>query len=199
MGISIESEEVREGGEEGGRENGRTGSGVVFLGSLSRRGRYWTRSTCLLIYLTNNSRHHSLLSLLPLFPPPFLPQGYYPRIFYPGLYNVKERMLKNFEPVFYLKPAQGGFIFRKYPEEWQQVLTYYDFREQLRGVRRDGGTEKKKEVFRKVVMTTRERPAYNDVVNVLKKESARMGREAQEAQEEEQRVEAAEREARRRR
>lgn len=108
-------------------------------------------------------------------------------------------MLKNFEPVFYLKPAQGGFIYRKYPEEWQQVLTYYDFREQLRGVRRDGGTEKKKEVFRKVVTTTRERPAYNDVVNALKRESARMGREAQEAMEEEERVEAAEREARKRR
>ncbi|GAB5030752.1 Hypothetical protein NocV09_00400290 [Nannochloropsis oceanica] len=125
--------------------------------------------------------------------------GYYPRLFYPGLYNVKERMLKFFEPVFYLKPAQGGFIYRRYPEEWQQVLTYYDFRQQLRPVRRDGRTEEKKEVLRKVVETTRERPAYNDVVNALKKESARMGREAQEAQEEEERVEAAEREAKRQR
>jgi len=108
-------------------------------------------------------------------------------------------MLKFFEPVFYLKPAQGGFIYRRYPEEWQQVLTYYDFRQQLRTVRRDGRTEEKKEVLRKVVETTRERPAYNDVVNALKKESARMGREAQEAQEEEERVEAAEREAKRQR
>ena len=107
-------------------------------------------------------------------------------------------MLKFFEPVFYLKPAQGGFIYRRYPEEWQQVLTYYDFRQQLRTVRRDGRTEKK-EVLRKVVATTRERPTYNDVVSALKKESARMGREAREAQEEEERVEAAEREASRRR
>lgn len=47
--------------------------------------------------------------------------GYYPRLFYPNLYNVKERMLKFFEPVYYLKAAQGGFIYRKYPEDWQQV------------------------------------------------------------------------------
>lgn len=45
--------------------------------------------------------------------------GYYPRIFYPGLYNAKERFLKNFETMYYLKALPGGWIFRKAPEDWQ--------------------------------------------------------------------------------
>lgn len=45
--------------------------------------------------------------------------GYYPRIFYPGLYNATERFLKKFETIYYLKALPGGWIFRKAPEDWQ--------------------------------------------------------------------------------
>jgi len=48
--------------------------------------------------------------------------GYYPRLFYPGLYSVKERYLQKFEPIYYLKPLAGGWIFRKYPEDWQLLF-----------------------------------------------------------------------------
>jgi hypothetical protein len=95
-------------------------------------------------------------------------------------------MLQYFEPVYYLKPAQGGFLFRKFPEEWQQVLAYYDLQP---GAGRGRGDKGRKQVLTKVVATCEERPAYNDVVNALKKESLSMARAAQEAQE------AAEREA----
>ena len=48
--------------------------------------------------------------------------GYYPRIFFPGLYNAKERFLKNFETVYYLKALPGGWIFKASgPEDWQVV------------------------------------------------------------------------------
>ncbi|CAM9479525.1 unnamed protein product [Ectocarpus sp. 13 AM-2016] len=47
--------------------------------------------------------------------------GYYPRIFFPGLYNAKERFLKKFETVYYLKALPGGWIFRRAPEDWQVV------------------------------------------------------------------------------
>lgn len=48
--------------------------------------------------------------------------GYYPRIFFPGLYNAKERFLKKFETVYYLKALPGGWIFRKAPEDWQVIV-----------------------------------------------------------------------------
>lgn len=49
--------------------------------------------------------------------------GYYPRIFFPGLYNAKERFLKKFETVYYLKALPGGWIFRRAPEDWQVNFT----------------------------------------------------------------------------
>lgn len=46
--------------------------------------------------------------------------GYYPRIFFPGLYNAKERFFKNFETVYYLKALPGGWIFKaSASEDWQ--------------------------------------------------------------------------------
>ncbi|CAM9238919.1 unnamed protein product [Chrysoparadoxa australica] len=45
--------------------------------------------------------------------------SYYPKFFYPGLYKARERFLSDFEPVYYLKPLPQGWIFRKYPEDWQ--------------------------------------------------------------------------------
>lgn len=51
--------------------------------------------------------------------------SYYPRIFYPGLYEAKERFIKYFEPAYYIKPLPGGYIFRVWPEPWQQVRRGY--------------------------------------------------------------------------
>lgn len=79
-------------------------------------------------------QHHFLLVPLQLSNPAFdsaaspyscscpclqLRGGYYPRIFFPGLYNAKERFLKNFETVYYLKALPGGWLFRRAPEDWQ--------------------------------------------------------------------------------
>lgn len=45
--------------------------------------------------------------------------SYYPRLFYPGLWNVKTRFLSRFEPVYYVKQfAGGGTLFRCYPDKW---------------------------------------------------------------------------------
>eukprot|EP00177_Eucheuma_denticulatum_P006189 GFKZ01011291.1.p1 GENE.GFKZ01011291.1~~GFKZ01011291.1.p1 ORF type:complete len:301 (-),score=27.72 GFKZ01011291.1:157-939(-) len=45
--------------------------------------------------------------------------SYYPRLFYPGLWNVKTRFLSRFEPVYYIKQfAGGGTLFRCYPDKW---------------------------------------------------------------------------------
>lgn len=99
--------------------------------------------------------------------------GYYPRIFYPGLYNVKERYLKFFEPVYYLKPVQGGLLFRAFPGPWQQILTYYD---PTTTTNTGGGKKAKKVVLSEVVATSTERPAYNDAVNALKRAAAAMAR-----------------------
>lgn len=46
--------------------------------------------------------------------------GYYPRIFYPRLYDLRTKWLVKFEPVFYLKPlADGGALLREYPGNWE--------------------------------------------------------------------------------
>lgn len=92
--------------------------------------------------------------------------GYYPRIFYPGLYNCKEKYLRFFEPIFYLKPVQGGLLFRRFPEPWQEVLTYYD----------PATANKKgaKKILTQTVGTSDDRPAYNDVVAALKRAAAGM-------------------------
>lgn len=45
--------------------------------------------------------------------------GYYPRLFYPRLYETRTRFLTNFEPVFYMKLlADGGILYREYPGIW---------------------------------------------------------------------------------
>ncbi len=45
--------------------------------------------------------------------------GYYPRLFYPRLYETRTRFLTRFEPVFYMKPlADGGVLLRDYPGAW---------------------------------------------------------------------------------
>lgn len=50
--------------------------------------------------------------------------SYYPRLFYPGLWNVKTRFLSRFEPVYYIKQfAGGGTLFRCYPEKWTLLYT----------------------------------------------------------------------------
>jgi hypothetical protein len=95
-----------------------------------------------------------------------LRSGYYPRIFYPFLYNVSERFFKAFESVFYMKPVTGGLLYRKSPEAWQQVATYYDPK----------AKKGKKIVLTSVVKTTMERPKYNDVAETLKREGARLSR-----------------------
>lgn len=65
--------------------------------------------------------------------------GYYPRIFYPGLYNATQRFLKNFETVYYLKAVPGGWIFRKAPEDWQARVTRGRGTEGARGYWTSGG------------------------------------------------------------
>lgn len=50
--------------------------------------------------------------------------GYYPRLFYPGLWKVKTRFLSKFEPAYYVKMfSKGGTLFRCFPERWK--LFYY--------------------------------------------------------------------------
>jgi hypothetical protein len=58
-------------------------------------------------------------------------------------------------------------LYRKYPEPWQQILTYYDPKTPKRGP---------KKIESAVVGTTTERPAYNDVTNALKRAAAEMAR-----------------------
>jgi Domain of unknown function (DUF1995) len=46
-------------------------------------------------------------------------QGYYPRIFYPGLHAVRDRFLSRFESVYYIKQfSNGGTLLRRYGEDW---------------------------------------------------------------------------------
>ena len=49
--------------------------------------------------------------------------GYYPRLFYPKLHQVKDRFLTKFESVYFFKPfsSQPGTLFRKYAEPWQTL------------------------------------------------------------------------------
>jgi hypothetical protein len=50
-------------------------------------------------------------------------QGYYPRLFYPGLHAVKDRFLSRFEPVYYIKQfSNGGTLLRRHGEDW---MLYY--------------------------------------------------------------------------
>lgn len=45
--------------------------------------------------------------------------GYYPRLFYPGLFKVKTRFLSKFEAVYYVKQfSNGGTLMRCYPQPW---------------------------------------------------------------------------------
>ena len=88
---------------EGGKGNrGRGGEQEVFNVGVVR--------------LSNLQMLHSSIFTHPTFHllPPSLPLGYYPRIFYPRLYNVKERMLKNFQPVFnshpFLPPSSSRLL-----------------------------------------------------------------------------------------
>lgn len=90
--------------------------------------------------------------------------GYYPRIFFPGLYNAKERFLKKFETVYYLKALPGGWIFKaSAAEDWQIVSIAQT---ESRG---------KRAVESRVLETTPERPEYNSAVKVVEV----AGREAQ--------------------
>ena len=59
-------------------------------------------------------------------------------------------------------------MFRRFPEPWQQILTYYD----------PNAPSKKgpKKVLSSVVATAEDRPAYNDVTNALKRAAAAMAR-----------------------
>ncbi|CAN0202294.1 unnamed protein product [Ectocarpus sp. 12 AP-2014] len=81
--------------------------------------------------------------------------GYYPRIFFPGLYNAKERFLKKFETVYYLKALPGGWIFRRAPEDWQVVSAAQS---EKRGQRAAES---------KVLSSTPDRPDYNTAVKTV--------------------------------
>lgn len=49
--------------------------------------------------------------------------GYYPRIFYPGLWKVKERFLTKFEECYYVKMlSNGGTLIKRYGQDW--ILFY---------------------------------------------------------------------------
>jgi hypothetical protein len=63
--------------------------------------------------------------------------------------------------------VQGGLLFRKFPEPWQQVLTYYD---------PNASRKAPKKILSAVVGTTAERPVYSDVTNALKRAAAEMAR-----------------------
>lgn len=46
--------------------------------------------------------------------------GYYPRLFYPRLWNVKTRFLSKFVAVYYIKMfSNGGTLFRCFPDNWK--------------------------------------------------------------------------------
>eukprot|EP00903_Cladosiphon_okamuranus_P016598 g15311.t1 len=90
--------------------------------------------------------------------------GYYPRIFFPGLHNAKERFLKNFETVYYLKALPGGWIFKASGNEDWQIVSIAQSEK--------GG---KRAVESRVLESTPVRPEYNRAVKVV--EAA--GREAQ--------------------
>ncbi|CAN8073384.1 unnamed protein product [Agarophyton chilense] len=46
--------------------------------------------------------------------------SYYPRLFYPGLYKAKEKILNRFEEVYYIKSfSNGGTLLKRYPEDWK--------------------------------------------------------------------------------
>jgi hypothetical protein len=45
--------------------------------------------------------------------------GYYPRLFYPGLWRAKVRFLSRFREVYYIKMfSNGGTLMRRYGEAW---------------------------------------------------------------------------------
>ncbi|CAN0160461.1 unnamed protein product [Pylaiella littoralis] len=92
--------------------------------------------------------------------------GYYPRIFFPALYNAKERFLKKFETVYYLKALPGGWIFRKAPEDWQIVSIAQMEKRGLRGVES------------RVLESTPDRPDYNRAVKVVQEAGRAAQREA---------------------
>lgn len=53
--------------------------------------------------------------------------GYYPRLFYPGLWKVKTRFLSKFVAAYYIKMfSNGGTLFRCFPEKWK---LFYNGRE----------------------------------------------------------------------
>ncbi|CAM9160804.1 unnamed protein product [Ascophyllum nodosum] len=83
--------------------------------------------------------------------------GYYPRIFYPGLYDATQRFLKNFETVYYLKALPGGWIFRKAPEDWQII-----------SISQSGNKQGRQAVESRVLEFTADRPDYNRAVKVVR-------------------------------
>ena len=75
--------------------------------------------------------------------------AYYPRLFYPGLYKVKEKFLSMFEEVFYVKAfSNGGSLMRRFPEKWR---LFYK------------GTGDMREVW-----TGDDRPDFKDVERILR-------------------------------
>lgn len=53
--------------------------------------------------------------------------SYYPRLFYPGLYKVKERFLSRFEEAYYIKMfANGGTLMRRFPDGWRLFYAALD-------------------------------------------------------------------------
>ncbi|PXF46101.1 hypothetical protein BWQ96_04107 [Gracilariopsis chorda] len=51
--------------------------------------------------------------------------GYYPRLFYPGLHKARDKVLKRFEEIYYIKSfSNGGTLLRRFPEGWK--LFYAD-------------------------------------------------------------------------
>lgn len=76
--------------------------------------------------------------------------GYYPRVFYPGLYKAKTRFLSRFQAAYYVKQfSNGGTLMRAFPEPW--TLFYAG-----------GGTSE-------VLWSGDERPDFVDVERMLAK------------------------------
>lgn len=76
--------------------------------------------------------------------------GYYPRLFYPGLFKVKTRFLSRFEAAYYVKQfSNGGTLMRCFPEPW--TLFYKSA---------EGGETR-------VVWTGEERPDFVEVERIL--------------------------------
>ncbi|CAM9602883.1 unnamed protein product, partial [Phaeothamnion confervicola] len=92
--------------------------------------------------------------------------GYYPRLFYPGLHAARERFLKLFEPVYYLKPLTNGWIFRCYPEPWQVLFKPPGLKATGRGGRGEMPGTAPAPV---VLQTTVERPEYNAAAALIQK------------------------------